>query len=362
MATEVTIKTHDSTLGYAFLVKQDEWELFLSEIRDIIKAQEIETPVDYRFLSRNGNVISTTLETNITFRDVVESEPFAEVKKEDTSLQSAEQRVSPPQVTIISVDKSNGQNPHQEEENQCPFINKFPLFAGARGALPCMRHAFNVHTLLKLAFILTCLLFLMIFVLTLCFQVIFGVGTVGHGVWGGMPIYQQQHSTAAFDQDAMTTLKVKFSEMEVANRFEMKDLKQKLAELEDLYLSQYRELEAVRKELSAVRTSQSTSGKQHDGQIDNLTARLSTVEDSLLERWRPEHENFTVGAETESGMEDLKVEEENNAKMEKEEVDEPAKDSNTEPEEAKQEKSKEKKNKKKEKGKKKDKKEKKQKK
>ena len=171
MATEITVKILDNTLGQAFLVKQEEWDLCISEIRAIMIAQEIETPSQYRFLTKNGNVISPTLETVVTFRDVVEREPFAEVKKEDTSLHSAEQRVAP-QVTIISVDDSREHPTSPRTENQCPFINKFPYFAGARGTLPCMRNIFNVHTLLKLAFILTCLLFLMIFVLTLGFHLV----------------------------------------------------------------------------------------------------------------------------------------------------------------------------------------------
>ena len=171
MATEITVKILDNTFGQAFLVKQEEWDLCISEIRAIMIAQEIETPSQYRFLTKNGNVISPTLETVVTFRDVVEREPFAEVKKEDTSLHSAEQRVAP-QVTIISVDDSREHPSSPRTENQCPFINKFPYFAGARGTFPCMRNIFNVHTLLKLAFILTCLLFLMIFVLTLGFHLV----------------------------------------------------------------------------------------------------------------------------------------------------------------------------------------------
>ena len=55
-------------------------------------------------------------------------------------------------------------------------------------------------------------------------------------------MHQHQYSASPVDQEALTALKVKLSEMEVANRFETKDLKQKLAEFEDMYLSQFREL------------------------------------------------------------------------------------------------------------------------
>ena len=166
MATEVTVKIRDSNIGQAFFVKQEEWDLCLNEIRGILFAQDVETPSEYRFLTGNGNVVSTTLETTITFRDIVESEPFAEIKKEDTSLHSAERRVIP-QIVVIPVGESVGQSSSQGTERQCPFINHFPCFEGVRGTLPCMRNVLNVHTLLKVAFLLTCLLFLMIFVLTL---------------------------------------------------------------------------------------------------------------------------------------------------------------------------------------------------
>ncbi|KAK3734745.1 hypothetical protein RRG08_059923 [Elysia crispata] len=320
MATEITVKILDNTLGQAFLVKQEEWDLCISEIRAIMIAQEIETPSQYRFLTKNGNVISPTLETVVTFRDVVEREPFAEIKKEDTSLHSAEQRVAP-QVTIISVDDSREHPTSPRTENQCPFINKFPYFAGARGTLPCMRNIFNVHTLLKLAFILTCLLFLMIFVLTLGFHLLFGIGAVGgftgHGAWGGFPMHQHQYSASPVDQEALTALKVKLSEMEVANRFETKDLKQKLAEFEDMYLSQFRELEALKQELSAAKASQSALGKLYEGHVDNLSTRLSNVEDSMLERWQPQHTDFTSNAEAEHIINDNEVSEEKNVEEER---------------------------------------------
>ncbi|GFR95084.1 hypothetical protein ElyMa_002683800 [Elysia marginata] len=284
MATEVTVKIRNKNLGQALLLKQEEWDLSLSEMRDILKAQEVELPTEYRFLTGNGNVVSTILENNIIFRDVVEQEPFAEIKKDDTSLHSAEERVVP-QFMIVPVEELPGHSVNQDAGKECPFINKLPFFAGARGTLPCMRNVFNIHTLLKMAFILTCLLFLMIFVLTLCLHLLFGVGQVGglagHGILGGSLLYQQHYAAGSVDQEAITSLKVKISEVEVANRFEIQDLKRKLTELEDMYLTQFRELEAVKKELAAATAARSTSANELSGQVDDLGLRLSEVENSV---------------------------------------------------------------------------------
>ncbi|GFN91265.1 hypothetical protein PoB_001777100 [Plakobranchus ocellatus] len=170
MATEVTVKIRDNPLGQAFLVQPEEWDLCLSEIRSILTSQEVETPFEYRFLTSNGNVVSSALEKNMTFRDIVEREPFAEVKKEDTSLQSAEERVTT-QICLISVGES-GNSSDEQTEIKCPLLKKIPHLLAVKDSIPCMRNAFNVNTLLKVAFILTCLLFLMVFVLMLFLHIV----------------------------------------------------------------------------------------------------------------------------------------------------------------------------------------------
>ena len=55
----------------------------------------------------------------------------------------------------------------------------------------------------------------------------------------------------------------------------------------------------MRKELAAATTNLSTSQKQYAGQMDNLSVRLSTVEDSMTERWQPEHTVPTMASESE---------------------------------------------------------------
>ncbi|CAL1541686.1 unnamed protein product [Lymnaea stagnalis] len=317
MATEVTVKIWQRNINQALLVDEKEWGIKLSELRDLLTIQGLEVPNDYRFLTCSGNIVSTTLEQTIEFKDILTStapltssqrktESDGTLKAEELNEQLKNGLKFAGQICLFQTDGTpdplhhcacsmnipgslsaspSGPSHGIENENlnigqeqpQDPLASKVNEECHGCPALmlknccPFLYDALKPKRLLKALLILPIILIVLMAALTLTLHMIFGItGSLSHNA--GFSSFLTKPSES--DSEMWINMKVRLSEIEMANKFEIQDVKRKISELEDLYL---RDLEVQRRELTLIKNRQVDGESTYGQKLENMSARLDKL-------------------------------------------------------------------------------------